>query len=223
MSTAPLDFSPLKARHDTCRQLVLDHLSDGVGDPRVIIKPTAAIIANCSLWVIHFISQLLSKVKLLYHVRFQKEHLGSDRLRGEATCLSLSAYSSRSATQAGGRLSTCPGGRSPRLLLLVLEATESGWPRHTRWHLLWNSDLDVNVVVSVAIAVNLGMPFPPSESSGLTESQGDLQRKEPQVFLHSSCPNENISRHEDNLTSRKRTPFRFLDQNPPNPHRNWLG
>lgn len=77
------------------------------GDPRVIIKPTAAIIANCSLWVIHFISQLLSKVKLLYHVRFQKEHLGRTDLEGEVTCLSLSAYS-RSATQAGGRAQHLP-------------------------------------------------------------------------------------------------------------------
>lgn len=87
-----------------------------VGDPRaIIIKPTAAITANCSLWVIHFISQQLSEVELFYHVRFQKEHLGRTDLEGEVTCLSLSAYS-RSTTQAG-QSGSAPAWqvRSPRL------------------------------------------------------------------------------------------------------------
>ena len=87
-----------------------------VGDPRaIIIKPRAAIIANCSLWVIHFISQQLSEVELFYHIRFQKEHLGRTDLEGEVTCLSLSAYSG-STTQAG-RPGSAPAWqvRSPRL------------------------------------------------------------------------------------------------------------
>lgn len=53
------------------------------------------------------------------------------------------------------------GKRLEGYLLTVSVCAESGHLGHSlSGHLLWNSDLDVNVVVSIAIAINPGDAFP---------------------------------------------------------------